>query len=234
MTIKVARMGVRITFLEDVLGSWPADEALFTRYVNSKAPSPWLQAEERDTLPERTQETGLTVFPQDEVGVFFYNFHVKGFLKEAAATCNHLLFKRKRKNKQTGEVEEVAGLWAIRSKVDNYVFVKPRRIYFVRNGRVVKEPDDIFERPLRGETLKGPRVSLVASERVKAPTEMEFVVEVIENKEGITLDVIRKFLDYGSYKGLGQWRNGGWGSFEWKEVDPKEVSLRPVTVAKTA
>lgn len=218
MGIEVTKLGVRITFTEDLLGSWPADENLFTRYVSAKAPSPWLQAEERDSLPERTQETGLTVFPCDEKGLHLFNFHVKGFLKEAAAACNHLLFRRKRRNKKTGEEEEVEGLWAVRGKLDNYVFIRPRKLYLMRDGEVITEPDDILERPLRGETAKGPRVSLVASERVKAPVQVEFVVEVIHNKDGITADVIRSLLDYGAYKGIGQWRNGGWGAFVWEEL----------------
>lgn len=206
MPIKVEAMGVKITFLEDVLGSWPADEKLFTRYISSKAPSPWLKAEEEDSLPERSQDAGLTVFPQDHIGVYFFNYHLKGFIKEAGNVLKDAI---KIKN--------------LRSKIDNYVFVRPRKIYFWRNGSIVKEPDDVLERPLRGETPKGPRVSLVASERVKTPVTMKFVIEVIENKKEITLDVIRELLEYGSYKGLGQWRNGGWGNFEWEEIPVKEV-----------
>ncbi|MGB9660691.1 MAG: hypothetical protein ACPL5F_01570 [Moorellaceae bacterium] len=215
MKIKIDRMGVRVTFTEDVLGSWPADENLFTRYVSSKAPSPWLGEEEQKSLRERSEETGLTVFPQDEKGVHFYNYHLKGFIKEAGNVLKGA---------------EAVGIKNLRSKIDNYVFVQPRRIYFYRDGAVVKEPDDILERPLRAQTAQGPRVTLAASERVKAPVTLEFVIEVIENKE-VTLDILRTLLDYGSYKGLGQWRNGGWGSFEWEEVDLERFTLAKLSVA---
>lgn len=200
MPISLETLKVKLTFTEDLLGSWPADPEIFTRFVSSKAPSPWLQAEEQDSLPSRTMETGLTVFPEDEKGLFLYNYHLKGFLKEAGNT-----------------LKDGLGVKNLRSKIDNYVFIKPRKIYLTRNGQVVKEPDDIFERPLRGQTPQGPRVTLVGSERVKAPIEIRFTVEVIENKE-VTVDLIREILNYGDFKGIGQWRNGGWGSFQWEEV----------------
>ncbi len=87
-------------------------------------------------------------------------------------------------------------------------------------GEIVAEEDDVLERPLRGQTARGERITLLASERVLPPAQIVFTVELIEHKE-VTLDTIRAILDYGKYKGLGQWRNGGWGrfEFEWGEMD---------------
>lgn len=202
MTIKHTTIGVGLTFVEDVLGTWPADRELHTRYVSSKAPAPWLQAEEGDAIPEVTYETGVTVFPQDDKGLFLYNFHIKGALKEAANVLKDQLVIKN-----------------ARAKVDNYVFINPRRLYFVKNGATVTEPDGVLERPLRAQTMQGPRVALAASEYVAAPVNISFEIMVLDNKE-ITPDVIEVLLQYGAYKGVGQWRNGGFGQYTYELIKP--------------
>lgn len=223
----------RISFTEDILGSWPADPAIFTRFISSKAPANWLKNEEDDVISERgsgSEVSGLTVFPQDKDGIFLMNYHVKGFLKESAATFQNNA--------------EVAML---RSKLDKYVFVFPRRLYIHRpDGSVVTDIDSTLERALRGETMQGPRVSLRASELIKAPVYIEFEIQLLENfkkvldevasekaslKAGkatkkrvniseVTWELLEEtLLDYGRYKGISQWRNGGYGQFLWKRLD---------------
>lgn len=237
--MRTERRKFRIIFQEDVLGSWPADKELFTKFVSSKAPYPWLDENDKDNIPDTAEAPGLTVFPKDDKGVHLLNYHIKGFLKEAGNALKSSL-----------------GIANLRSKIDNYVFVQPRRIYFHRmDGSLVPEADDILERPLRGETMKGPRTSLVASELIKAPVYLEFEIEIVPNgtyeevvpaasssvtAEGVTRggktrkvrkpvteaaksevnwDVIREILSYGRLKGISQWRNGGWGSFIYEELE---------------
>lgn len=199
--IKVEKKNIRLEFIEDVLGSYPADPALLTKFVANKAPSDWLAEEEIEVAKNNGEdyEKNVTVFPQDEKGLFFYNYHIKGFLKEAG---NVLKDNLKVKN--------------LRAKIDRYVFVQPRRLYLTRpDGEIIREEDDVLERPLRGQTMKGERITLVASERVKAPVQLEFTIELLENKE-VTWELIQGILEYGKYKGLGQWRNGGFGRFTWE------------------
>jgi len=202
-TVSVDVCEVRLIFTEDILGTWPADPDLHTRYISSKAPSPWLQSEEGDTLPDKTMDSGVTVFPCDDKGIFLYNYHVKGFLKEAANVLKDQL-----------------GVKNARSKVDNYVFVVPRRLYLLRDGSLIKEPDGLLERPLRAQTMLGPRVALVASEYLKAPTALQFGLQIIQNKE-ITFEVVEALLQYGAMKGIGQWRNGGFGQFTYEILQPQ-------------
>lgn len=206
--MQVEKIGIQLDFIEPILGSLPADPAIYTKYVASKAPAPWQQDEEVETAdrvadnkPE--MERGLTVFAQDEKGLFFYDYHIKGFLKEAGNTL-----------KETVKVKN------LRSKIDNYLFINPRRIYLYRpDGSIVTEEDDILERPLRAQTMQGPRVSLVASERVNLPVSIQFTIEILENEKNISWDIISRLFDYGQYKGLGQWRNGSWGRFKWKRQE---------------
>jgi len=80
---KVDKLNIRINFIESILGSAPADPDIFTRFVSAKAPSPWQQAEENDTIPERVPDTGATVFHRDKKGLFLFDYHLRGFLKES-------------------------------------------------------------------------------------------------------------------------------------------------------
>ena len=201
------KLTIRINFTEDILGSWPADPDVLTRFVSQKAPSPWLEMEEGDALPKRTQDSGFTVFPQDEHGIFLWNYHIKGFLKEAGNV-----------------LREHVGIKNLRSKVDNHIFVSPRKLYLHRgnNGKAgrILEPDDVLERPLRAQTAQGPRITLVGSERVFAPCYLDATIETIPHKEfGISL--VKDLLEYGKYKGIGQWRNASWGVFTWEQRNGK-------------
>lgn len=216
MALKIEERHYQIEFVEDVLGSSPADDDVWTRWVASRAPAPWVQEDEKQSREDILEKSiGLTVFPRTKEGLHLFNYHILGFLKEAAAACNKLLFSRKKKK---GGAEEVAGIWNIRSKIDSYVFVNPRRLYLMRNGKSILEEDEILERPLRAETLRGPRITLVASEVVKAPVKINFSIQLLANPE-VSFSQIEELLNYGELKGLGQWRNGSWGRFKWRSAE---------------
>ena len=74
-----------------------------------------------------------------------------GFLKESGNTLKDQL-----------------GIRNLRSKIDQYIYILPRRIHFA------KKPDGVLERPLRAMTMQGPRVALTRSDMVKAGTRLEF------------------------------------------------------------
>lgn len=198
--MKIHEMRVRIKFTQPILGSMPADEELYTKFIASKAPADWLVDEETENIPEVDYDKGVTVFPQDKEGIFLYNYHIKGFLKNAG---NVLKEQLKIKN--------------LRNKLDDYLFIKERKIYLIRNGKIIKEEDGVLERPLRAMTRQGERVALASSEVINPPAEAEFTIQLLKHKE-ITLDTIRELLDYGKFQGIGQWRNGGFGQFEWEEI----------------
>ena len=101
---------------------------------------------------------------------------------------------------------------AAKSKFDNFVFVFPRKISLGK-----KEPDGICERPLRAETMQGPRVSLARSEVVNAGISFDCEIQLFPGCP-ITDKMLRQCLDYGKFKGLGQWRNSGKGRFTWEEI----------------
>ena len=98
----------------------------------------------------------------------------------------------------------------MRSKIDNYVFVFPRRVYLGKT-----KPDGTFERPLRAQTMQGPRITLARSDFIGARSQFEFEIKIVKHKE-ITEDTIKSLLDYGQYMGFGQFRNGSFGRFVYE------------------
>lgn len=198
--MKIHEMKVRIKFTQPILGSMPADEELYTKFIASKAPAEWLVDEEVENIPEVDYDKGVTVFPQDKQGIFLYNYHIKGFFKHAG---NVLKDQLKIKN--------------LRSKLDDYLFILERKIYLIRDGKIIQEEDRILERPLRAKTMQGERVALASSEVIDPPAEAIFTVQLLEHKQ-VKMDTIKELLDYGRFMGIGQWRNASFGSFEWEEI----------------
>ncbi len=64
-------------------------------------------------------------------------------------------------------------------------------------------------------TMQGPRVTLVRSDYIDAGTEFTAMIRIIQNKE-VTDTVIRELLEYGQLRGLGQFRNGSYGQFNFE------------------
>lgn len=188
------KVNVTIKLTEDMLGTVAKNKEIYSTYIESKKPNN-IEESEVDTVSEELEKSGWTGFHSDEKGLFIYNYMVKGFLKNAGNI-----------------LKEVIGVKALRSKINDYVFIHPRRIYLNK-----KEPDGVIERPIRVMTLQGPRVALIKSDYVKINTLLDFEITLIKHKE-ITTDIIIELLKYGEEMGLGQFRNGGYGSFTIEKI----------------
>ena len=194
MDIEVYQL--KVTFTEPILGTQPQKDVA-TEYTQIKAREKGLPVEdELETLPEMLDK-GTTAFHKLDGQPIYYDYHLKGFLKEAGSVLNG-----------------THGVRALRSKVDNTVFVQPRRIllHLPEGGEM-----SFLERPLRAQTMQGPRVSLARSEVLPVATRLEAIVQVIAGP--ISESILRELLDYGQFKGFGQWRNGGYGRFTY-ELSP--------------
>lgn len=194
--METEQIKIKITFLTPVLGSQPtrdvASEYIASKFTDNAGELP---ADEAESLPE-SLERGTTVFHKHNGVPVFFDYQVKGFLKESGRIFNGL-----------------QGVKALRSKIDNLVFVNPRIIpLHLPDGAEI----EYMERPLRAETAQGPRVALARSEMLPAGTWFEITLEVYKGQ--VDREIIRDLLTYGSRKGLGQWRNGGFGRFEFEIV----------------
>jgi len=106
-------------------------------------------------------------------------------------------------------------------------------------GRVFIPGVTALERPLRGTTPRGERIALARSECIEEGAQAAFMTMVMipgeapkpvadakgkvkparKSAAGFNLEHIRNCFDYGIRKGLLQWRGGGWGRFNWKEIE---------------
>lgn len=195
-------MEYTIRTTEDMLGSSPCDPGVYATYIASrkldenKKVDKEATADEIATLPER-EVTGWSVYHEDEKGLFIFDYHLRGFLKEAARNV-------------TGK-----DIPAVVSKIDRWVFISPRRLYLRRNGKPIKSPDDMKERPLKAMTMQGPRVSLKRSDSLTPGVELTFNVTILPlGAREITQEHIGAWLEYGQWQGLGEWRNASHGRFE--------------------
>lgn len=205
--IEMEKRTYRLHGTTRILGAQAANPKVHSEFIAAKAAKLAKGEEQTAMLPEENLETkGLTVFLRDDGVLCLADYVIKGFLKEAL-----------------GAIKSQVKIGSPATKVDNFIFVEPDYIHFTRGGKPVTDADEIFERPLRAMTMQGPRVSVSASEIIRPGWEIEFTMALIANEKtaksvALTWNVINEALNYGAYKGLGQWRNGQNGRFTWEQV----------------
>lgn len=185
---------ITVTFLEPMLGTAPLDKEVYSTYIaeqTSKANGD----EEVDTIRE---DRGKTGFHRDEGGQpFIYDYMLKGFFKDACSMNRRI------------EGSESSKVKAFKKIIDGLVFIRERRIPLQLAGELGE-----LQRPLRAETAQGERVALACSEMAPAGTKITFTVDVLDDK-AVSRSLLEEWLAYGRYRGLGQWRNARYGSFEY-------------------
>jgi hypothetical protein len=197
-------MKVRIKLIEEMLGTASANPELHREFIASKSADADKVKEEMESLPaEDLIEKSLTVFHRDTTGMpIIYDYQIKGFIKEATGALIEIADKEIKVGKTK------LSKFTHKRIVDNYIFVAPR---IIRLAPV----SGVCTRPLRAETMRGERVALASSETVPAGTEFEIEIQTLSDT---LVDLVKKCLDYGALKGIGQWRNSGKGRFVWKQV----------------
>lgn len=201
----------RLTGITPILGSQPANDTLRTDFVASKAPDESLSTEEKKLFASDALDTqGLTVFARDidnRDQIILLDYMIRGFFKSALLALQSQLNIKQPK-----------------TKVDRYLFVEPRRIPIIRDGSPIYDEDSEYERTIRAETMRGPRVTLAASECLETPWEITIAVTLLPNSASkssaaLTFGDVETALNYGRLSGLGQFRNGSYGRFEWERLD---------------
>lgn len=193
-------MKVRITLLEELLGTASNNKDIHSEFIASKAPDAKSREEEIESIGVDAEvEKSMTVFPKDENGKpFYYDYQIRGMFKDA---CGML-------RKVTGT--KSSGLKAYKKEIDGLIFVNERRIPINFDGEIGN-----CQRPLRAQTAQGERISLANSETIPAGATMEFTIQCLVDAD---MSAVIEWLDYGKLRGLGQWRNSGKGRFSWEEI----------------
>lgn len=195
-------MKIRLTMIEEMLGTASNDPDIHREYIASKAPDAKSLEEEVAAIgADATFQKSKTVFHRQSDGLpILFDYQVKGFLKDA---CGMLSRVPGTKSKD---------LKAWRKTIDGLVFVFPRMLpLLLPEGSAIGE----CVRPLRAQTAQGERIALASSETVPAGTVLECEIRLLDDRH---LSLVKEWLDYGQLRGLGQWRNSSKGRFTWEEI----------------
>lgn len=200
-------MRVRLTFIDDLLGTASSDPELHETYIASKAPDALSREEEIAALGvDEAVAKGRTVFPRDKDGdPVIWNYQIRGFFKSA---CQAL---------RTIKGTKSSALKAYKKQIDLRIFVFPDAKDRSSRGIKINVNGEIgdCQRPLRAQTMQGERVAIADSEMIPAGSSVEFDILMQDPNDR---EMIKEWLDYGSLNGLGQWRNSGKGAFVWEEI----------------
>jgi len=227
MTMQIGVAKIRITLTEECLGTSSNNPDIHSEFIASKAPDAPSRAEEIASIgTEKAMEKAITIFPTFENGEpLIWDYQFRGFIKEATSMLARI------------EGSEASRLQAHRKICDGLIFVHPRKIALLSpNEKSVKDQMGLCTRPLRGQTAQGERISLATSETVPAGTFFDIAIEIPKlkakkddatGKKEPVVDLeklIYEVLDYGSRRGLLQWRNSGKGTFSWKLIEEEAKS----------
>jgi hypothetical protein len=199
---------VRLNFTTAILGSVPHKD-IFAKYIQTKAREldPELAKQEVESIQD-IEERGATVFFRNkENHPCFLDYQIKGYINEAAGVLKDTWPRKKKSDMGEGDWGTYIG-----TVVKKYLWVFPRQIPIQFEGEVTQN-----QRPLRGMTPQGPRVSLVTSEQIENAW-IEFEIKTL-NLGGLKIEHIEELLSYGQFQGCGQWRTGGHGRFEVAQLE---------------
>lgn len=199
---------VKVTYTEPILGTQSGNADIHAEFIASKAPDAMSREEEIAAIGVNEEiEKTMTVFPKQDGKPFVWDYQWRGFFKD---TCSAL-------QRMKGEkcAEQSNKLKAYKKIIDGCVMIEPRKIMFDGfDGNMGN-----LQRPLRGQTAQGERIALANSEMIPAGVTNTFSVIVPDQYEAC----IYEWLNRGKYRGMLQWRNGGYGRFDYEVLSVTEA-----------
>lgn len=86
------KLHVKATFVEPVLGTWPANPNVAREFIARKSPDAATIEDEVAALgPDAVADKGMTVFPRDPDGnPIFYDYQIKGMFKDACGMLSRI------------------------------------------------------------------------------------------------------------------------------------------------
>ena len=194
-------MKVKITLIEEMLGTSSSDTKIHEEYIASKAPDAASTQEEVAALGiDAVVVKGMTVFPRQDGIPFVWDYQIKGFFKDGCSALARV------------KTTESSKIKAFKKIIDGLIFPQPRKIMLqLPEGTTIGN----CQRPLRAATAQGERIALANSETVPEGTTMTLEIKMLDPSNE---KLVVEWLDYGVLKGLGQWRSSGKGRFTWERV----------------
>lgn len=203
-----------MTFTEDVLGMMPGSEDIHRDYIASKAPdAESIEEEVARVGVDEVDAKGTTIFPRTIDGSpALFDYQLKGWLKDAIGMLRNAGKAGERMGAACGKIS------SYKKKVDGLIFIEDRLNPFDMHGMLM---GDTCARPLRAQTMQGERISIANSEVVPAGSTLEFTLTLLDPA---LWGAVEECLEYGKYRGLGQWRNSGKGRFTYEVLEVTETA----------
>jgi len=197
--MKIREIPIRITFIEELLGTAASVPEVHREYIASKAPdAPSVEDEVAALGVDEVVGNAMSVFSRTEDGKpMLWDYQIKGFFKDAC-----VILARLKDSTNSGKLK------AYKKIIDGLIFVSPRKIPIAFDGDIGN-----CQRPLRAQTAQGERVALANSETIPAGAHIDITVSLIDPSLESTL---LEWLEYGQLRGIGQWRNSGKGRFRYE------------------
>jgi len=216
---------VRLTFLEPMLGTLPADEEIYRDYIATKNPDrtpDQVDAEVKalsEEVKEASDEVGrpITTFaritlPDGSRIPAIYGYVLKGMFKNACSALREC------------EGTLSSELTSYKKKIDQLVFVNMNNPSGDPKSPIVLSDPSVYhdgilpicERPLRAQTPQGERVAISSSEEIPAGSTVDFEVTALND---LMFALVFEWLDYGKLNGLGCWHNAGRGRFTYEVLE---------------
>ena len=193
---------LKITLLEDMLGTAAEDQETHENYVAIRSDDVNKMEEEVKTIPSKRKlndvyTVPMTIFSRDNDGnPIMWDYQFKGLFKDACSMLKRIPGTKSSKIK------------AYKKDIDGLIFVKPRKVPIHLSG-----PMSTLQRPLRASTPQGERIALAKSETIPAGSTIELTVLLMADSYE---EVLFEWLDYGKLRGIGQWRNAGYGRYTYE------------------
>jgi len=198
---------VRVDFVRPLLGTCPANDAAI-KYLTELTGKDYSRGVRNDDVEDFAEDDErATYFARDAQGhPVILDRQINGFLREAAKVLN---------GKVTGHVKN------LRSKVENTVFVaqEATKLHLPTNQGDGYDGIQMFSHFIRRYTPFGSRMVVAQSEMIQAGAWFDCDLMVVPGD--ITEAVLSDLFDYGWFKGMLQWRNGGYGKFRYKLTKEK-------------
>lgn len=206
-------MKVRITLIDEILGTAPNDQEIYGSFIASKSPDAATREEEIASVGvDEVIEKGMTVFSRDEEGKpFLWDYQIKGFFKDACGMLQRVTGKDETTGKKKKAANESSKITAYKKIIDGLIFVFPRKILINFDGEIGS-----CQRPLRAQTAQGERIALANSETIPAGATMDIEIKLLSDDHE---KAVIEWLEYGLLRGLGQWRNSGKGRFTYEILE---------------
>lgn len=204
-------MKVEIEFITEVLGTISGNSDIATEFILSKHPD-GLSKDEIDAAKEldELEEDKSTFFPRIEGKRFIWDYQIKGFFKAAQLA---IIDAGLETIEDLKKIKLYSGTY--KRIINHNIHIEPRKIYLIFDECIDKNKLDFLQRPCRGMTQRGERISLVRSEMAPRGTKIRFEIFTDHTKYD---EWVKKWLNRGKHHGLLQWSSGGFGRFVWKEI----------------